>query len=465
MRLGLDGCGALIDVMVWSALGFARKAGLSEVLEKKENMECKMKTSWKYLSACLLGAGLLVASGGQAAAQEAGLYDWPDADAPVLVHTSSGVLFVGKDKKPLRAYSWKANTGARHTPVYLVDMNRDGKPDVVGAGTPTFVLKTNSDPAFALAKGCKQVLVADFVADNKLDVLCVSGRDLEVYTHDGQSAWKLTPGKNLDFCRAGDINGDLKADIECKFAGGNQYVRVDGNSGAMTALAAADVEIEDGAVALTLAEPVKDVTLLEGNTKVDLAGSGAKENTVTVDGKTLTISSSKQGVLPVSVDMKDEVLTTLVKDVDGDGTMELVALTKNRVFVISAGGKEVESFSSDAKRYKRYPLADLSSVYANGFENDEDARAAIDTNQDKLSQCYKARVQKNPYTGIGRLLIQVNIDGAGKVTGVQQMHSDLGDAQVEKCARDVLQKVKYPQAAGEAATVNVNMTYTYRDRE
>ncbi len=425
-----------------------------------------MKSSMKYLSACLLGAGLLAASAGQAMAQGPELYDWPDADAPVLVRTSSGVLFVGKDKKPLRAYSWKANTGARHTPVYLVDMNQDGKPDVVGAGTPTFVLKTNSDPAFALDKGCRQVIVADFVADKKLDVLCVSGRDLQVYTHDGQTAWKLTPGKNLDWCRAADINGDLKADIECKYQGGNQYVRVDGNSGEVSVLTSSETEIEDDAAApLTLAEPVKDATLLEGNTKVDLTGSGSKSNTITVDGKTLTISSSEAGVLPVSVDTKDEVLTALVKDLDGDGTQELVALTKNRVFVISAGGKEVESFSSDAKRFKRFPLADLSSVYANGFENDEEAREAVAKNQDKLSQCYKSRVQKNPYTGIGRMLIQVSVDGAGKVKGVQQMHSDLGDAQVEKCARDVLQKVSFPKAAGESASVNVNMTYTYRDRE
>lgn len=422
-----------------------------------------MKSSMKYLSAVLLGAGLMAASGGQAGAQE--LYDWPDADAPVLVQTPSGVLFVGKDKKPLRAYSWKANKGEHNAPSYLVDMDANGKPDVVGAGTPTFVLKANSDPVFALAKGCKQVIVADFVADKKLDVLCVTGRELEVYTGDGQSAWKLTPGKNIDSCKAGDINGDLKADLECKFAGAKQYVRVDGNSGAMTTIAADGLEIEDGAVSLKLAEPVKDLTLLEGNTKVDLAGSGSKENTVTIDGNTLTISSSTKGVAPVSVDVKDEVLTTLVKDVDGDGKMELVALTKNRVFVISDGGKEVESFSSDAKRYKRHPLADLTSVYANGFEDNDEAKAAVEKDQDKLSQCYKSRVQKNPFTGIGKLLIQVNVDAEGKVKGVQQMHSDLGDAPVEKCAQDILKKGSYPKATGESATINVNMTYTYRDRE
>ncbi|MBA2664323.1 MAG: AgmX/PglI C-terminal domain-containing protein [Bradymonadaceae bacterium] len=415
--------------------------------------------------ACLLGAGLMAASATQALASEPELYDWPDAEAPLLVRTASGVLFVGKDKKPLRAYSWKANSGARHTPLYLVDLSRNGKPEVLGAGSPTFVLRANSDPAFSLEKGCKQVIVADFVADKKLDVMCLTGKELQIYTDDGQMAWKSTPGKNIDWCRAGDINGDLKADLECKYQGANQYVRIDGNSGQVTVQSTSETEIEDGAIELSHAEPVADKELLEGTKKLDLNGDGSKGENLLIDGKALVIQSSAAGAAPVRIETKNEVIAVFAKDITGDKKLELIALTKSDVFVISEGGSEVVSFSNDAKRYKRFPLADLASVYANGFEDDEQAREAVNKIQDNLSQCYKARVQKNPYTGIGRLLIQVNVDGSGKASGTQQMHSDLGDAQVEKCARDILQKASYPNASGESATLNVNMTYTYRDKE
>ncbi|MFU8805835.1 MAG: AgmX/PglI C-terminal domain-containing protein [Bradymonadaceae bacterium] len=424
-----------------------------------------MKHAARYLiPACLIGLAFTFAAPEQASATEPALYDWPDATAPVLVRNDSGIIFIGKEKSPFRAYSWKENRGERHQPLYLVDLTRNGTPEIVGAGTPTFVLRANSDPVWALEKGCRQVIVGDFVADKKLDIFCQNGRELKTYTDDGQFVWELSLGKNIDWCRAEDINGDLKADLECKYRGANDYARVDGSNANVIAQTSKETKIEDGALKLDEPEPVI-ASILEGNTLFDLNGDGNAQEGLIVDEGTLIIQSKTKGVAPVRIETRGTPIAALVKDLDGDKKLEIVALTRTHVHVISNGGADVETFNADAKRYQRHPLADLTAVHANGFEDDTRAREAIEGVQERLSQCYASQIRSNPYAGSGRLLLQAIVDGTGKATQVSQMHSDLGDKKVEQCARKIIEGLTFPNAASESGTVNVNMTYTFRDRE
>lgn len=420
-------------------------------------------SSTGLIGAFLIGIGVTFTGVQLASAAEPALYDWPDADAPVFIRNDTGIIFIGKDKIPLRAYSWRENRGERHQPLYLADITRNGKPEIVGAGTPTFVLRANSDPVWALEKGCRQVIIGDFVADNKLDLFCQNGREMKVYTDDGQFVWELSLGRNIDWCRAQDINGDLKADFECKYRGASEYARID-SSGAIIAQSSKETEIEDGA--LTFEEPTPvGASILDGNTLFDLNADGQKQEGLIIDENAIVIQSRTAGVAPIRIETRGAPLSALVKDLNGDKKPEIVVLTRTHIHVISNAGADVATFGADAKRYQRHPVADLTSVHANGFEDDTRAREAIEAAQDRLSQCYANEVRRNPYTGSGRLLLQATVDGKGKATQVMQMHSDVGDRQVEQCARQILERLTFPNAAGDSGTVNVNLTYTFRDRE
>ncbi|QDG51863.1 VCBS repeat-containing protein [Persicimonas caeni] len=379
----------------------------------------------------VLVPSLLLALGVSASASaESKVYNWPDSDMPVLVENDSGLIFITNEKRPHRVYTWKARNDGDADNLYLVDLDGDQSYEVVGAGKPTFVLKTNSDPMWQLEKGCDQTIVADFVADDKLDLLCQNSKAMKVYTYDGQFVWELSLGRRIDHCRAGDYNGDLKADLECKYRGMNKWARIDA-AGEVLAKELAEPEIAEDAVDLSEASPV------ELSDAVKKAAKGAE-----IDG---------------------EVQAGLQKDLDGDGKTETVAVTDKSIFIISADGKTKEKFAASAKKYSRKPFAKLNSVYANNFADNQKAQEVVNGLQDKLSKCYASRVRRNRFTGTGQLILTVNVNEKGKVSAVNKLHSAINDKKVENCAKKVLKRGDFPKAEGGTGTINVNMKYTFRD--
>lgn len=335
------------------------------------------------------------------------VYEWPSKEVPVMIANDSGVLFVGKDKTVYRVYSWAQNKGEEKRGLIVTDIDRDGNPDVIGAGKPTFVVNHNADPVFTL-KGCDQVIVTDVAADEKRDLLCLSGTELSVHTHDGQLVWKAKTAR-YDYCKAADINGDLKADIECKIKGSKKYARHDGANGELLAAGTDSSEVEQTVMDLFLA--------LEGT------GEGF----------------------------------TLERDLDGDGTPEKILVGKE----LTVDGK---NFSLNAKKYKRMPVARLESVYGNGFESDADAQKVVEGLNEKLSNCYTGQVRKNAFAGQGQVLIDLKVDKAGKASTAEITFNGLPDNSVAKCAQGVLKSGKFPAVKADQASLNVRMFYTFRDQ-
>ncbi len=391
-----------------------------------------MKHSTRMALICsLILSSMALASTASAKGSKAKVYDWPDSEMPVLVTTDSGLIFITNKKRPHRVYSWhEHNDGKNSKHVYLVDLDKDGSYEVVGAGKPTFVLHTNSDPWWQLEKGCDQTIVADFVADDKLDVFCNNRKSMKVYTYDGQFVWELSLGRRIDYCRAGDHNGDLKADLECKFHGSSHWARVD-SSGQVTAKDLDAPEIPEGAVDLDEATPAP------------------------------TDDALKKAVAKVKLD--GDLEAGLVKDLDGDGKKETVAVTKKSIYVIAADGKTFKKYPASTHKYKRKPFAKLNSVYANNFKDTDKAQKVVNGLQDKLSKCYASRVRHNQFTGTGQLLLTVNVNDKGKVTRIDMLHSGIHDKKVESCAKKVLKHGDFPKATGGTGTVNVNMKYTFQD--
>ncbi len=403
-------------------------------------------------------AAAFVSFTSQASAQD--VFAWPDKATPVLVHNSTGLFFVGKDKTVWRAYTWNQAKGEKNDPLQLMDLDKDGQVEIIGAGKPTFVLKSNSDPIWFDKKGCDQVLTGDFAADDKGDVFCLQGKKLRMLTHDGQMVWEVSIGKSYNWCRAGDVNGDLKSDIECKIRGQKSYARFDGTTGDVLTPGSDDEQVSDPEAPSI--QPL-GTDSLEGKTFYDLNGDGTAEESFLADGKAFAIRSRSAKKALGRVELKAEPKAIHAVDLDGDKKLDIVAVTSKEIVVTDAEGKETKSFSANGSSYKRKPVAQLDAVYANGFADDAAAKKAVEDNNDKLDKCYASAVRKNQFAGTGRTLMKVDVDDSGKVKSAQKLHSDLADSSVVKCAVDVAKKTKYGNAAeGGTGTVNITITYTFR---
>jgi len=411
----------------------------------------------RLLATTLLLAVVLPAA--SAAAQT--VYDWPSAETPVVVHDGSGVLFLGKDKTVFRAYTWRENKGDHAHPAWFLDIDRNGKPEVVGAGKPTFGLRANGDPWWFHSGGCDQVLVSDFALDNKMDILCLDGKTINIRTYDWQLVWKVSIGRRFDWCRAGDVNGDLKSDIECKWHHSKKYTRLDGSSGEVLAAETTDEEIPNPKYESV--DPVgKDS--LAGKKEYDLDGDGTAEESVIADGSAIVVKSRSHKKALARIATKGKPVAIVVKDLDGDKKLDIVAVTPKQIVITDPLGKKTKKFSANAKSYHRKAVAKLQSVYANGFDkNDEAAQKAVHDVNDKLARCYSGEVRKNQFAGTGTVLMEVDVDEKGKVGKVHVHHSSLADDRVVKCASHVLKRAKFPKAGGNGGAINITMQYTFRD--
>ncbi len=405
-----------------------------------------------------------------AGAEQNHLYDWSSSEAPVLVETDQGLIFLGQDREPWRAYQWNRAGGEKQEGSFMVDMDDDGETEIVGAGDPTFKLDQNSNPDWSLEEGCDQVIVANFAADDKLDVMCKSGSEIAIYTHDRQKIWSGDMGVNLEWCRAGDINGDLQNDLECKYRGRDTYVRID-SEGEILASESKETEIPDDAVDLAEPSPVGE-TVLNGEREFDLNGDGTAEETLKADGQAVVIQSRSKDKAVARMELDGEPKTAIIKDLDGKGTPEIVVLTGSNIVVANGKGEKLGTYSSDASDYSRYPVASLDSVYARGFKETKQAQKTVKDAKAELAECYERRVRGTLVVGIGQVIWKVYVDGDGKVSGTEKMHSSLNDDQIEKCALDVLEGLDYPAAKsskdkeGEAkGTLNITLKFTFADEQ
>ncbi len=404
----------------------------------------------------------VVVSATVAWAGDTAVYDWPAEDAPVLVKNDSGVILIGADAKPMRAFSWNANDGDHDQPVRLVDIRGDGTPEIVGSGTPTFALNASGEPMFSFEDGCRQVVVADLIQRTNLDIVCVNSGEARVYTDRGRYAWSVSPGRNLDWCVAGDLTNNTRNDLECSYRGSNQFLRLS-YEGEVLVTDAENHNLEgaeenlDEAVAST-------EEVWSGDEGFDLDGNGEANITIeAVDGRLVVQKRGEEEALS-SADLRGEPQASLIKDLDGEGAREVVLVTDQRIYIVSEGGEKIEDFSANAGQYSRVPHAELASVYVNGFgEAGEEAREAVGDVQDQIAQCYGNRLRSAPFAGSGRQVMQVIVEESGDIQQVQKRHSGVGDSQVEDCAVEALRGVSFPGAEEGQATVNVNVIFTFRD--
>jgi hypothetical protein len=400
--------------------------------------------------------GLLLPAGASAQTR---VYDWADDTAPALVTARGAAVFIHKDGTPFRTYAFSPNARKGDADVVVADADGDDALEVVATGKPTFSLDTSTEPRWFMAKGCKGATLGDFMADGKLALACAKGRSISVYTHDLQFAWKLDPGRSVKSCVAGDLNNDGRDDLECAIGKG-RYVHVDGEG----KLLSADVDepsLSEGS------EPFSRVTPPPAGLPSDLHdfdGDGTAEESLAVDGTLVSVVSKASPKALVTIDLGAAPESALVKDLDGDGKLEVVVASSKLIAVLRPGDKKAQAFPLSPKKYKRAPVADLTNVYANNFTDDAAAQQAIRDIQPALAKCYASRARKSGLTGSGQLLMQVFVTDAGKIKQVSKLHSDIPDKKVVACVKKALGKTKPPKAAeGAEGSINITLAFSFRD--
>jgi len=413
---------------------------------------------------------LFVCSVPAVASADGSLYDWPSETSPVLVTNDSGVMFVGADRKVERAYTWDRAGGEHKQDLFLADLDKNGGYEVVGGGDPSFALKTNGDPFWTIEDGCAEIIVANFAADEKLDVMCNRGSAVHIYTYDKQKVWSLDPGIPIDHCRAGDVNGDLMMDLECVFEGRDDWIRIDAD-GTILAESSTEQEIPEDGVDLEEAQPVSK-PVWNGEREYDLNGDGAAEESITADGNSLVIQSRSKKSAVARVELDGAIQSALVKNIDREGNSEIVVLTDSEIAVLSAGGEVLGTFPADTRDYSREPVAAFESVYARKFSDKKKATKAVRNARGDFAACYADQVRAKFPTGTGQIILKGYVGSGGEVKNIEMMHSAINDSEIESCAQEVLRGLDFPglEKGGEEgdgakeATVNVVINYTFADR-
>ena len=385
----------------------------------------------------------------------------------VVAVSRNGVTFVdAKAGLPFRAFrsTRTAVKGSKPDWFLIRDVDKNGTIDVVGVGKPAFIVEANGAPLYSIPAGCPQFHLADFDADNAADILCRNGDNIELRTYNGQKLWQYkVMGLNLGVCNFGDMNGDLKADIECEVLRKGAYLRISGDG----------TELGRDFASAQLSAPEDDnprnaermANYLKGNETFDLNGDGTAEEWVRLEGTVLLVASKSKpkGYARHEV---GRAFSVLVDDVDDDGKQEIVVGGAGKVFIIDHEGKLAHTVTVDPKKLKRQTDVKVESVNANALEDTSEAavRGALEKNLGKFTACYSGKVKSNPFTRVGRAIHSLSVNKKGGVTKVERLHSYLEDRNVDSCLAKALKTVKFTAGKAADSSVTVTLEFGFVDR-
>lgn len=422
-----------------------------------------MNNTTKTLIATITTSAVLLAAT-SAMATDTKIYDWPDEEVPVVVVSDAGLVMLNQSAEPLRVFDWQANEGERDRGLRMLDTDGDGSPNLVASGNPTFVTDSAGDPQFSFTSGCDQVIVADIDRNTETDLVCIDGTELRLYAHTGSRLWSVDLGRGIDWCHAGDLTGDTRPDIECKFRGAEQYIRFR-PSGEVITDEAERVGIDNPVELADQFHPV-DEAVWTGERSFDLDGDGTASETIQIDGSILQIHKKGEDEPIGSVETSGEIKAVTVANFNELEGARIVAVTDNhRLYVIGEAGGDVSDHSADPSQFNRVPHAEFNSVQVNGFEDNDAVRASIQEIEDNIASCYADRLRQAPFAGSGRLNLQGFVGDDGSVQTMRVRHSDVDDDNIENCVQNAVTGVGYPGADGPRAVVTVDLYFSFVDQE
>jgi hypothetical protein len=232
--------------------------------------------------------------------------------------------------------TWPANfvlsssmpVGANPHSIIAIDVNNDGKSDLVTAntGANTLSVLTNGGGVFALqtsitvGNGPSCIFAADINNDTRLDLICANSSDntLTVLTNNGSGQFIALPplpvGQTPMSVLSEDINADGRMDLICANSSDNTLTVLTNNG-------------LSGFVAISAPIPVGGIPFavvgadFNADGKKDLAAVNAADNSISV----MTNNGFGHFALMATVNIGQTPESLVSADINGDGTYDLIA--------------------------------------------------------------------------------------------------------------------------------------------
>ena len=423
-------------------------------------------TSARWFTLASIGLSLAVA--GPAAAADGHVTYLEEVGSPdrplVIAGSDRGVVFIGPDHAVFRGYHHQQNapTDVDQPFLWVEDIDGDGRSEYVGAGMPSFVIDDNADPMWGVLEGCGQYFVADFVEDRNVEILCLRGTSVQVWSYDGQEYFSWSGrGYNVSACYSDDFDDDRKVEVACNLSNGDHLFfdiqdwfndpdynpprdgvapealnRGGVDYSAMTALASGERALDVNGQSVTLG----------------FAGGAVQLNIDDAPAGTISVGGSG-------------IYSAVAADLDRDGTVEIYVGGEDAVHILRVDGTRVATVAANPAQLTRDARVTLRSATANGLtDSDRDSvRAAIEGEIDSLVGCYSRRMGADQFTRVGTMLYELTVNESGRVTSASKRHSGIRNDSLESCVEGALEDIGFSGASEGTGSVSVSLEFDFVD--
>ena len=383
------------------------------------------------------------------------------SDRPmVLAASDRGIVLIGQDNQVFRAFHHEqtAREGVSQPFLWVEDIDGDRQDEIVGAGSPSFVIESNGDPQWGVLDGCTQYFIGDFIDDRNTEVFCRGANTMRVWSHDGQPWYEWSGrGYSIGDCYADDFDSDRKMEVACALTNGNHLqFDIEYDSPEERDGAAPEVVNQGGINTRRVAQQAS------GERTVTM---GAREVSLGFSGGAIQITDEGAPIASIAV-TASAIHSAISADLDNDGSAELYVGGVDEVYVINGEGALIATVPANPSAMRRDARVELGSATANGLENsDREAVSGVVTAaMDDLRQCYASRMGADQFTRVGRMLYQLSVDGSGRVSDSRKLHSDLASDALERCVVDELEDLRFSPATEGSGTVSVTLQFDFVDR-
>ncbi len=385
------------------------------------------------------------------------LTEFGTGDRPmVLAASDRGIALIGPGGQLFRTFRHDqvARDGTEQPFLWVDDIDNDRADEIVGAGSPSFVIEANGDPVWGM-RDCTQFFLGDFIDSSNQEVFCRRASEMEVRSNDGQEYFRWSGrGYTIGDCYADDYDGDGQLEVNCAL-GGDSLLSFD--------LEFAEPEEVDQPVA-----PATQRGVDRSRSQAAASGTalrvGARSITLGYAGGSILVSADGAQIAAVPVS-SPAIYSAAAADLDRDGTPEIYVGGVDAVYVLGADGALLHTVAANPDTTRRDARVSIRSATANGLENsDRDAiRAVVDGSMDRLTSCYSNRMGADQFTRVGEMLWELTVGSSGSVSDTNKRHSSLRNSELDSCVGGVLEDLRFSPATDGSGIVNVTLEFDFVD--
>lgn len=378
----------------------------------------------------------------------------------VLASSPAGMVIFNDALEVYRIYRYGLLGKKPTARLMVVDLDGDGRPEIIGIGKPTFGLDATGNPLWDFPDGCSELAVGDLLGTPEKEVACIHGKSLTVLACDGSPSWEVQLSSTGMSGLAAGLLGTTDGKDGLEFNVGKEILRFKGDG---TPLGNEFTERATTPVDLLELQRAESAGLLDGSTQLDLDGDGVAEDSLLAEGSKLSLRfKGKQE--PVVYELPGgRILAVAVGEGFGD-TPLIVVGGEGRVAFLGADGKVKKETAIDLLRASRSPKVEVVGVNAVGFELRENVGKTFDASREQVAACYEKRHKAYGLTRQGKTMFKFDVSDKGKVTAFETLYTTLNDSEVNGCIGRIVKGLTFPKPSEPGAHFTADLLFTWTDR-